>query len=211
MICGYEWGLSKRDAQKLESAPLTRKNCPHTFANKSLEYGAIAGVWPYDNKIAEWFGLWGHPLNRDGLGGEFERSLVQTNWCDTENNRMESDCQAKLLAPENVENFMFHLEELRPRLILFMGSWLMKVFQRPTVKVQVKRIFGDTTAALKEIQKPYIGTRFKISVECFEHIDVVGLPHPTGSRGLSYDYIKLFAPEIGGLIKKYKENRGFAE
>lgn len=209
MICGYEWGLSKRDAEKIETSPLKRANTPHTFANKSLEYGPIAETWPYDKKIVEWFGLWGHPLNRKELGGDFEKSLIQTNWCDTENNRMESNYLTKLLAPENVENFLFHLEELKPKLILFMGSSLMKALQHPSTKPKVIKIIGQTTYPLKEIQKQHTGTRFKISIESFESCTIISLPHPTGSRGLSYDYIKLFTPEISDLIEQYKASRGF--
>lgn len=81
MICGYEWGWSKADEAAYEQGEYTlpEEKVEHTFANKALYYGERAKTWRYDNAIKTWFDLWGHPLNEQGLGGAFEKSLVQTN------------------------------------------------------------------------------------------------------------------------------------
>ncbi|HGH6962524.1 TPA: hypothetical protein ACJMEG_000324, partial [Neisseria meningitidis] len=124
MICGYEWGWSKADeaAYVAGEYKLPENKIDHTFANKSLYFGEQAKKWRYDNTIKNWFEMWGHPLDENGLGGAFEKSLVQTNWAATQGNTI--DNPDKFTQPEHIDNFLYHIEKLRPKVILFMGSRL---------------------------------------------------------------------------------------
>lgn len=39
----------------------------------------------------------------------------------------------------------------------------------------------------------------------FENCKAVCFPHPSGSHGLSDDYIKLFSTEVGKLLQEFKD------
>ncbi|OSI18148.1 hypothetical protein [Neisseria dumasiana] len=209
MICGYEWGWSKADEAAYEQGEYTlpEEKVEHTFANKALYYGERAKTWRYDNAIKTWFDLWGHPLNEQGLGGAFEKSLLQTNWANTQD-RAVNDYE-KFLSPEQVNNFMHHLKTLRPKVIFFMGSKLLNYLNRPEVLPKFKQIMGEEIEPLHYEQKPFEGTRFRVGFQGFEHCQVVCLPHPSASRGLSYGYIELFRPEMNKILADYKAARGF--
>ena len=206
MICGYEWGFSKPDQEILESgrSVFFNENAVATFSNKSPVHGERALVWKYDNRIIKWFGLWGHPLSRDGLGGDFEKLVVQTNWCNTEGNTINESYFKKLTASEQVNNFIFHIKEFQPSLILFMGSDIINILQDPSIKYKFEEIMGKSEAPPEKIQKQFSGRRFKVGFQKFKNCQVVSLPHPSSSRGLADDYIALFETEIGWLIDDLK-------
>ena len=72
-----------------------------------------------DNNIKKWFKFWGHPLNDENLGSDFDKCIIQTNWAYTSNADIES--YNRFLEKEAVDNFIHHIEVLRPKVILFMG------------------------------------------------------------------------------------------
>lgn len=65
-------GGEEESASASEHRP---KDVFFTFASKVLGYGSKANYWPYDNRIIEWFSIWGHLLNRERTGGGFEKSI----------------------------------------------------------------------------------------------------------------------------------------
>lgn len=134
-ICGYEWGFSKKDQEQFSNGAEPEFD-PHaitTFPNKVPAHGERALDWIYERKIIKWFGLWGHPLSRQGVDGVFERCLVQTNWCNTEGHHIEENYFQKLSANDQIENFLFHVRTLDPALLLFMGSAMIDVLQVDSV------------------------------------------------------------------------------
>ncbi|WP_373740973.1 hypothetical protein [Neisseria sp.] len=209
MICGYEWGWSKADEAAYEAGELHQPETEteHTFANRARHYGEQAKKWRYDNAVKKWFELWGHPLDENDLGGAFEKSIVLTNWAATQGNQI--DNKNKFIQPEHIENFLYHIEKLRPKVILFMGSRLMDYLNHRDVLPRFKQIVGEQTAPLKVEQKASDGTRFKVRFQSFEHCEVVCLPHPSASRGLSDKYIALFEPEMNRILSDFKTERGF--
>ncbi|KAB2310686.1 hypothetical protein F8A87_08350 [Betaproteobacteria bacterium SCN2] len=207
MICGYEWGYSKTDQENDEAGNVQpiELNSGCTFSNKGLCYGPRAYSWPYDQNIIKWFGFWGHALNRDNPG-DFEKSIAQTNWCNTEGHSMGGD-YTKLLIPVHVDNFIFHVDHFRPSVILLMGSKLIEKMQDGKVLGRFKQIMGNCTKDPFAVQKPFNGRRFKVWFQSFERCEVACLPHPSGSHGLNDDYIALFRDEVGGLLSRYKRNK----
>jgi hypothetical protein len=208
LICGYEWGGDDDDSPQTEQPPATGTKC--IFSNKTPFYGE-RWPWPYDARIIEWFALWGHPLSKEM--GAFEKTIAQTNWCNTQNPNMQGqDYLKKLLAPEQVENFIYHIKTLQPRLILFFGSKLIEALQYPDALKPFEEIVGKLTLIDGEnsiyLQKESKGRRFKIWFQNFEKCKIVCLPHPTGSHGLSYDYIAQFKDEIGSRIQEVKTLKG---
>lgn len=138
-------------------------------------------------------------------GGDFEKCLLQTNWCNTQNNKIEGDYRSKLLEPSQVENFISHIEMFKPKLILFFGSQIIKILQSDKVLPKFIETAGKITEPLSFRAKEFDGRAFNIGFQCFEHCKAVCLPHPSGSCGLSDDYIRLFSYEIGKLIQEFRE------
>lgn len=212
MICGYEWGFSKKDQElnALGTAHVFDASAVTTFSNKSPAHGERAFSWIYDKKVINWFEFWGHPLSRQGLGGDFEKSIVQTNWCDSEGHFLDEDPHVKLLREENINNFIVHVNELDPALIFFMGSKIIDILQMPVVMDRFKKIFGESSGAPLKMQKEYSGRRFKVGFQSFERCEVICFPHPSSSHGLSNEYISLFKPEISKAIQSFKLSKGIS-
>lgn len=211
MLCGYEWGFSKSDQESSLIQEQNRSGVPHVFSNKAAEYGDAANSWKYDQRIIYWFELFGHKLNRQETGGDFEKCLLQTNWCDTQNNKMEGDYWSKLLEPSQIDNFIAHIEMFKPRLIFFFGSQIIKILQSEKVLSRLMGVVGLVTESLNFQRKPFDGRAFSIGFQSFKNCKTVCFPHPSGSHGLSDDYIKLFSSEIGKLLQEFKEFKEFKE
>lgn len=178
MICGYEWGWSKADeaAYVAGEYKLPENKIDHTFANKSLYFGEQAKKWRYDNTIKNWFEMWGHPLDENGLGGAFEKSLVQTNWAATQGNTI--DNPDKFTQPEHIDNFLYHIEKLRPKVILFMGSRLADFLNNQNVLPRFEQLVGKQTKPLETVQKEFDGTRFNVKFQSFEIAKSSAFPIP---------------------------------
>ncbi|MCU4313168.1 hypothetical protein KTG68_14550 [Acinetobacter variabilis] len=208
MICGYEWGWSKADQAKGNDEKHSPINfsIPCTFSNKVLRYGEQAKSWRYDNTIKKWFSLWGHSLNEYGLGSEFDKCIIQTNWAYTSNHSI--DGYERFLEEDAINNFLQHVEELRPKIILFMGRNLIDLLRNEKVWNRFTAIVGNAIGPLKMVQKKeYNGTRFKVFFEKFETCKVICFPHPSSSRGLSNEYISLFKPEMDKILTDYKQHK----
>lgn len=207
MLCGYEWGFSKNDQESLPADQHKRSGVSHVFSNKAAEYGEVANGWKYDQRIVRWFELFGHELNRVGTGEDFEKCILQTNWCDTQDHKMRGDYWTKLLADDQVNNFIAHIDAFKPRLIFFFGSQIIKILQTNTVLPRFKQTMGEITAPLSYCKKPFAGRTFNVAFQSFGKCKVVCFPHPSGSHGLSDNYIRLFSEEVGRLLEEFKEFR----
>ncbi len=144
----------------------------------------------------------GHPLNKSNPS-DFEKSVIQTNWSKDMNNSMDGN-YSKLNEPEHVENFIYHVRYFTPSVILFMGSALIKALQNHGALEKFQSIMGECTKPPVIIQKPFTGRRFKVTFQSFGKCEVVCLPHPSSSRGLSDDYIRLFAGEMDTILECFK-------
>ena len=210
MLCGYEWGFSKSDQDSLQTNERKRSGVSHVFSNKAAEYGEIANSWKYDQRIIYWFELFGHKLSKKDTGGSFEKCLLQTNWCDTQSNKMEGDYWSKLLDPSQVDNFIAHIEMFKPRLIFFFGSQIIRILQSEKVLPRFIETAGAVTEPLSFQTKQFDGRVFNIGFQGFENCKTVCFPHPSGSHGLSDDYIKLFSTKIGNLLQEFKGFKGLS-
>lgn len=209
LICGYEYGYSKEDEKHQTDEMIANKpNVVFTFANKEPFLGKYFWSIPYDNRIATWFEIWGHALNREGLGGNFEKSMVQINWANTQNNNMEGNYD-RLLELEQIDNFISQVEYLKPSVILFMGSKLIDFLNHDEVFPRFENIVGKAIGDKIVVQKDSEGAKFKVTFQDFENCKVVCFPHPSASRGLSLEYIAQFKPEMDKLLQEYKQKRGF--
>lgn len=211
MICGYEWGGDGDEIDETEDDLRTQNDLGVVFSNKAPHYGEVANHWKYDRKIRAWFKLWGHELKREETGGDFEKCLLQTNWCNTQAHDMKGvDYWEKLLTPDQIKNFIDHVDHFRPKLILFFGSTMLNILNNKTALEPFINVMGSITENLHFPSKPFDGKKFKVGFQSFEKCKVVSLPHPSGSRGLNDDYIKLFSSEIGDRIHEVKNFKKIA-
>lgn len=210
MLCGYEWGFSKDDQQAQESGEWVEPNeeVKYTFANKAQHWGDVANTWRYDHNIKKWFELWGFPLDSQKLDDDFEKSIVQTNWADTQSHSIAQGTN-KFLSEEQIDNFINHITALKPKVIIFMGRKLIDYLQNPAVFNRFVEVMGEMTERKRMVQKKFSGTRFKIFFQNFENCQIVCFPHPSGSRGLRDDYIASFRPEMNEILSTYKSERSF--
>lgn len=209
MLCGYEWGgdEEEQDTDEITSTQgVGLENLGVIFSNKAPHYGVAAESWPYDRRIRNWFKIWGHELDRNDTGGPFEKCILQTNWCDTQARNMHNQNYSdKLLDASQVKNFLSHVQFFKPRLILFFGSSMINFLNSEIVLGKFCEIMGPVTENINFPIKPFDGKKFKVGFQSFQNCDIVSLPHPSGSRGLSDDYIALFSPEIGEKIREVKK------
>ena len=204
MLCGYEWGYSARDKylETYHQDDIDKKRAQaNTFFKKSQIFGS-----PYDRNIIKWFHFFGHPLGDDDGFSSFDKCLVQTNWCDTQDTKFSG--YAKLLSDANVENFLNIVEHFRPKVLFFFGVMQIRALQSASLKSRFCDIFGKEVTPLSFYQKPFTGRRFNIGFQRFDSVDIVAMPHPSGTRGLSDAYIRLFGDEIGQILASYRMGKG---
>ena len=117
MICGINWGGPE------DAAALTQDVFGDSFFSDAR---FVAGPSPYRRNIIRWFELFGHPLaGSESEAGPFERSVVQTNWRSDQSPHVKGEsAHAELVRAWG--NFEFHVEQLKPRLLMFMGVNLLE-------------------------------------------------------------------------------------
>lgn len=203
MLCGYEWGGSDDGMDCSDNEPNRAVQC--TFAGKTKE---MVGNDRYDGNLKKWFEIWGHPLKTDLLGGDFEKSMVQTNWMNTQSESMNGRYHL-LTEPVQIDNFILHIETLQPRLIIFFGMELSRCLNHADVRLRFEKIAGkalfEPDAKVKDVE----GCRkYRFIFQDFENCRTVCLPHPSNAA-ISREYLEAFKPEMSELIAWYKQSRGF--
>ena len=195
MICGINWG-----GDPSKTYPGQR---PSFFSDKEVSN------YSYRNRLSRWFELWGHPLEiESGREGPFERSITQTNWLLDRDATMKkrdtfSECK------EQHNNFLFHVRVLNPRLIILCGIVLNDVLRSLSRANLLNDEFGriissrtlrkDVFASVKKLK------RFRVEVDEYEKRTVLALPHPTGSIGLSDNYIAAFKSDVSPIFAEFKK------
>lgn len=193
MICGYEWGFSKED-QKLVEAQKYEHEEKSYFSDKRVN------DYPYRNRILSWLDLLGLSLNKDSAGS-IERSIVQTNWMDSQGYKMEGNTYIKLR--EQKENFLNHIEYFKPRVILFFGVEQLKVLNREILK-EAEEILGKTIKQENYIQKEFdTCVKYKLGFQSFENTEIIAFPHPASRGGICDEYIASYEDIIAPIFNKY--------
>tara|TARA_B100000408_G_scaffold136430_1_gene126518 strand:+ start:4354 stop:4980 length:627 start_codon:yes stop_codon:yes gene_type:complete len=153
----------------------------------------------------------GFPLDENGLGGKLEKSIILTNWANTQGHKMgiETKISSKLLSDEQVDNFLLHIDSFRPRVLLLMGSQLIHCLNNQKVISRFEAIVGKRISVAKSIQQDMEeGRRFKVYFQEFQknagaHCQVVCFPHPSGSIGLRDGYIAQYKNLMSPIISQF--------
>jgi hypothetical protein len=202
-ICGMNWG----------GDPDPDFQWTRDVVGDSFFSDPRSNDYPYQRRLLRWFERLGHPLaTTEDRAGAFERSIIQTNWIPNQSPNMRgSDLGGECV--RNLGNFEFHMERLRPKLLLFTSVALLDALNSPSCIGAARRVFGwgprpdVLTRSIEVAGKRH--KRFRVGFQKFERVQIIALPHPSGSRGLSDEYIAAFADVIGALLAEYKAERGF--
>jgi hypothetical protein len=151
MICGYN------SAGPVDTAVPTGPVHGESFFSDDRLVGVGGG---YRRKIVRWFELLGHPLaGAESRAGPFERSIVQTNWLTDQSPNL----NGRSIVPELVRaraNFEFHVEQLKPRLVFFMGDC-----HRREVAKLVLRVARQRGVMVNVVEWPGSGTSSDVSID----------------------------------------------
>jgi hypothetical protein len=153
----------------------------------------------------KWFSLWGYELSDDAnTAGALEKSIIQTNWLQTCTSNMNGVNKRQTLI-ENANSFLKTCEILQPKLIFFFSQDLLWAFQSSELATRVEAIFGKKISETICKQKDVItngkkSTRFKFYFQSYDNLNIVAMPHATGARGISHDYIQAFSPDMEKII-----------
>lgn len=204
MICGINWG----------GAPDEGYVWSRDVTGDSFFSDARFNDFPYRNRLLKWFELFGHSLaTSEDKAGEFEKSIVQTNWLRSQSpNMRDKDLNAECVSEWG--NFEFHIARLQPKLLMFMGVQLLDILNSPACAGPAERLLGPGGAPKWEIRDVRAGSSalraLRVGFQKRERAQIVAFPHPTGTVGLSDDYIAAFFDVVSPLISQFKAERGFA-
>ncbi len=79
MVCGINFGFSRRDEEQEQSGTTHKKEAASFFSDKSVNDTRFRNI------ALKWLANWGLPFSY-GPGNEqpFDRSFFQTNWLNTQ-------------------------------------------------------------------------------------------------------------------------------
>ena len=205
MICGINWGGSEEETPN-DGDTLKKEK-------KSFFSDADVNNWPYRNRLLTWFELFGHPLKTtENMSNQFERSIIQTNWLSSQSKNM----AGKSLRAECIrewDNFEWHVQTIRPKIIIFLSVSLLDTLNSSACAEKANLLLGKPEKSnfyrKTVFSNGKVLKRFRVGVQNFKNTTVIALPHPTGSIGLSNNYIQSFKPEVYPILEKYKNERGF--
>jgi len=193
MICGYEWGFSKEDQQAVRDVIYIQEE-------KSFFSDETVNDYPYRNRIVSWLRSLGLPLNSQNAG-ILEKSIVQTNWMDSQGYKVEGNIYIRLR--EQKQNFLNHLEYFKPKIVLFFGVRQLEVLNKEILK-DVEHVLGKTTKKERYIQKDIEDCKkYKIGFQSFENSEIIAFPHPATQGGICDSYIELYKDEIKPIFDNF--------
>jgi|SRR5665213_1099820 len=193
MIVGIEGGLAAGAEAK------TRDRWDDWCVEKWNRFYIKEQQAKYRTRNIEWLKILGYDIKTDEPT-EIEDRIQSTNWLLSEN-RSDSNPQEALV--ESTEKFLKALYFFKPKVIMLMGKRLSVVLDDLRVQVQFENKFGKLKGKSQWTRFQPRGRRaFNFSYREFERCKVLGLPHPTGSHGLSDQHLaELPEPMLG----QYKE------
>ncbi|HET6912601.1 MAG TPA: hypothetical protein VFH71_04550 [Rhodanobacteraceae bacterium] len=195
IICGYNWGTDQGSSVSAASP-----------AGSSFFSNQDTNGFRYVNRLINLLGLWGLSLERkEGRETKLERSFTQTNWRNTETKALSDDTWTEYEL--NCGNFLETVQHLRPRLVIFCGLRLLELLNSPSVLPLSEKGFGKHLGEPRYCVKPKLPGRkqFRVGFQDFERVRVIAIPHPTGSRGLSNEYMEQFRNEIFSRLREALE------
>ncbi|MAI34101.1 MAG: hypothetical protein CMM07_20840 [Rhodopirellula sp.] len=198
MICGYNFGFSSQDQDDEEKGETAGESMPSFFSDAKVNNTL------FRNRLLAWLNIWGRSMETDASRiEEYERSFFQTNWLGTQTNTIaEDEITIDKLVAES-DGILSLIEDRKPRLIIFTGSDLIEALNDIRIRERVESILGSRpgNAEVFRSDVPVGKTKFKLLKQDFPRTTVISVPHATGTRGLSDEYMAGFREIMRGLLK----------
>ena len=198
MICGYNYGFSREEEAREEAGIF------NTSERKSFFSDQAVNKTPYRNKLVSLFHAWGIRLEtEEGRESAFERSFFQTNWLSTQSRNISDEEKITVdTLVAGADGFLQLIAERKPRVILFVGRNLIEALNDIRIRDRVEQILGKRpgNAVVHYSESSTGGVRFKVLTQQFPNAVVVGIPHVTGTRGLTNDYMHGFGDLMRGIF-----------
>lgn len=207
MICGINYGKSKKDEERAASGGQAEERYSSFFSDQGRSPKA-ANNYRFRNRLLTWFiHCWGIKLEtRRGHDGAFERSFFQTNWLDTQSHDAKGISHEVLV--DGADGFLKLLEQREPSVIMFFGSGLIEALNDPRIRDRVINILGKWSGKTDGCTVDKFGRKtqikFEMKTQKFGETDIIGLPHPQ-RWGLSNEYVKRLKPPDLEKILKYNK------
>ncbi|AFI03669.1 hypothetical protein [Helicobacter cetorum] len=198
VICGLNHGVGVYEDPDNVNAEFIKK-----VSEEEQSYYFATIPFRFQRRITGWFGLWDCALeSEEEKMGAFEKSLININWVDTKSKNFDDELI------EHKDNFLQYIEVLEPKLLFFFGIDMLRALNDERIKPYVENFLGKAKNEPNYITKPFEGKSFRVGFQSFEKCEVVAFPHPTGTIGLSDEYIALFKDDIKPLIENYRKFKG---
>ncbi len=195
MVCGIDFGFSLDD-EKNES-----DNTAENLEEKSyFPDPTVRKTDKFRKRVLHWLALWGISLESDTARMTYvEHSYFQTNWLDVQNR---SNSGPVDLLVENSKSFLSLVSMRKPRIMLLFGANLIEALNDIRIRAEVESVLGSRPGNAVTHRRPAVngGKVFKVLVQEWPNSTVICLPHPTGSRGVSDDYIAQFKDMLNPLL-----------
>ncbi len=187
MVCGINYGYSVADEKRERAGSVGQIEQPSFFSDLS-----VRKTDKFRNRIIKWLKNWGFDLVTEaGKEGPLERRFFQCNWLDTQARSTEHDEITLDTLVKESDGFLGLLSQRRPSVVFLGGSILMNAVNDKRLLPRIVNILGEASEEriyLGDLPD-YRGRRFRVRVRNFRNAVIIGLPHPTGSRGLSDAYM----------------------
>ncbi|AFI05160.1 hypothetical protein [Helicobacter cetorum] len=198
VICGLNYGVGVDEEPDNVNAEFIKK-----VSEEEQSYYFPTIPFRFQKRITKWFSLWDCALeSEEEKMGAFEKSLININWVDTKSKNFDDELI------EHKDNFLQYIEVLEPKLLFFFGINMLEALNDERIKPYAENFLGKAKNEPNYITKPFEGKSFRVGFQSFEKCEVVAFPHPTGTIGLSDDYIALFKDDIKPLIENYRKFKG---
>lgn len=200
LLCGINDGLTSAEAHQ-DAAGIDRSAPFRSFFSDERVQDTR-----FRNTIVKWFSHWGYHLQGDWrLAQGLDRALVHTNWLMSATNNV-GGIDVRRACIDDPHPFLNLCEELRPGLIIFFSKQLMSAFTSGELRPRVEVLFGASQGDTDWFQADVPNVKaFKVGIHRFEQLTTISLPHPTGSRGISDDYIEALMPRLRKEINAWWE------
>lgn len=147
----------------------------------------------------KWFALWNLDLVQTaGQEGCFERSIVQTNWLDTQSRDALKITHFELV--QAAGGFLGLVAERAPAVIMLFGYALMDAVNDLRVRGRMTKILGSCSGD----PVPRGGPRLALYAQRYGDTQVIFMPHPR--TAVSDEHIASLKPPIH-IVRRILEKR----
>ncbi len=205
LICGINWG---GNPAVLQNDP-NRARYHRSFFSDDSNW--VMNACKYRSRVLSWLRCLGLELESSpDRAGRLERSISQVNWLPTQSQNTHGQVNLQACAA-NWEFFLSHMRAVKPSLILFLSTDLLRALNTDPCLSQAMEILGKPGDMQFEhrdlVRNGMRHPRLKVGKQIFPEATAIALPHPGYRKGIADEYIKCFRNWIGEELREYARSQ----